>query len=113
MNVKKTLQNRIRGWLPKEPKVPKKPTRTGFPLKMKADARKQNSLSLRIRIVGLVVILGVYLPLLWLIWATLAGSIRVFASVGLVVASWYTVTIVLKKAAKTKTPSVHSEKEIK
>ena len=49
MNVKKTLQNRIRGWLPQEPNVPKTPTRTGFPMKMKTDNRKQVSPGFKVR----------------------------------------------------------------
>ena len=49
MNAKKSLVNRIRGWYPKEPNAPKSPTKTGFPMKMKTETRKQNSPSFKVR----------------------------------------------------------------
>ena len=49
MNFKKSLENRIKGWLPKEPNVPKTPAKIGFPMKMKTDTRKQNSSSFKVR----------------------------------------------------------------
>jgi hypothetical protein len=49
MNVKKSLENRLRGWLPKEPTVSKTPAKIGFQKRTETDNQKQNSPSFKIR----------------------------------------------------------------
>jgi hypothetical protein len=49
MTLKKSLENRLRGWLPKEPTVSKNPREMRFQSRIKTDNRKQNSPGFKLR----------------------------------------------------------------